>query len=444
MKKIDLSVLSWFATLAVVLVVLFGLATYLDTNREWMETQHQYNDVMEGRWEKARLQAESAHQPAPAAYAAEPIAIHQINAVDLRRVDRCTTCHVGIDDKSFANANQPFKTHPNLDLITLQHPSEKYGCTSCHHGQGMATTAEGAHGFIHKWDYPMLGDREHLTKYVQASCAQCHVDPTKWAAIGAPKLARGAQIVKEKNCASCHRFGTEGGSIGPELTYEGDKVPDQFNFDRLKDSLEAGTYGDEGKKAHIHDDIVTWHYYHFKNPQAVSSGSVMPNFGFSDDDLDALITYIMSRQHRVVPAAYPTDDAKITAAAVQAAVVKPAAAAPAVAPKKMSEADLKANGQKVFTANCASCHQATGLGLPGTFPPLAGSEYTNGDAKRHIGIVLKGLNGPVTVGGKSFNGVMPPFNTLSDEDLASVVTYERTAWGNHGSVVKPEDVKAAR
>lgn len=440
-KKLDLSVLGWFATLAVVLIILFGVATFRDNNREWMQIQRQYADLMEARHERAVLDAEAAGKPAPAMPALEPIAIHQIIATDLNRVDRCTSCHVGIDDKSFADEAQPFKTHPNLDLITLSHPSEKFGCTSCHHGQGMATTTEAAHGFIHKWDYPMYGTRQNLTKYVQASCAQCHVDPTKWAAIGAPMLARGAQIVQEKNCASCHKFGDTGGAIGPELTFEGDKVPEQFNFDHLKESVAAGVYGADEQKAlkhgDLHEDIVVWHYHHFKNPQAVSSGSVMPNFGFSDQDIDALITYILSRQRPTAPSSMTTNDAKIAA---QPIVLPKVAAAPApTAPKG------PVSGDKVFAANCASCHQGTGQGLPGMFPPLAGSEFTNGAAKTHIDIVLKGKSGPLTVLGKTYNGAMPSFaGQLSDEELAAVITYERTSWGNHGGPVTAAQVKAER
>ena len=106
--------------------------------------------------------------------------------------------------------------------------------------------------------------------------------------------------------------------------------------------------------------------------------------------------------------------------------------------------DLKAKGEKVYAVNCASCHQATGQGLAGVFPPLVGSEYTNKDPRRHIQIVLKGLQGPIKVNGKAYNGVMPPFAYLSDDDIAAVVTYERLAWGNKGGAVKAADVKSLR
>ncbi|HEY9856482.1 MAG TPA: c-type cytochrome [Stenomitos sp.] len=441
-KKLDLSVLAWFAVLAVVLVILFGLATWRETNREWMQTQRQYAGIMEARYEKAALEAHAAGKPAPAALAAQPLAIKQIMATELGRVDRCTTCHQGIDDPSFADEKQPFKTHSNLDMIAVNHPTERFGCTSCHHGQGMATTAEGAHGFVHKWDYPMLGDRKNMTKYIQASCASCHTDPTKWAAIGAPMLARGAELVKQNNCASCHKFGEQGGAIGPELTFEGDKVPDQFNFALLKENMEEGVYGDEYKHEakHLHNDVVTWHYFHFKKPSGVSSGSIMPAFPLSDQDIDALITYILSLQKHNVPAGMMATDAKVKAVPIKLPAA-PAAEKPAAAP---AAAGAKADGAALYSANCASCHQATGQGMAGTFPPLAGSEIPNGPAADHIKIVLHGKSGPITVKGQQYNGAMPPFPQLSDDEIAAILTYERTNWGNKGSAVTPAEVKALR
>lgn len=448
-KKLDFSVLAWFATLAVVLVILFGVATWRETNREWMQTQRQYANIMEARHEKAVLEAQSGGKPAPGSYAAMPLAIKQIMASELGRVDRCTTCHQGIDDSTFAGEAQPFTAHPDLDLITVNHPVERFGCTSCHHGQGMATTAEGAHGFVHKWDYPMLGDRKNLTKYTQASCAQCHTDPTKWAAIGAPMLARGEELVRQNNCASCHKFGDQGGAIGPELTFEGDKVPEQFSFAHLKESLEAGKFGEELKHEakHMHGDVATWHYYHFKNPAAVSSGSIMPAFALNDQDLDALITYMLSLQKRTAPAGMMADDSKVKAVPIKlppAEAKAPAAAGHGEPHAAAPAAAKKVDGAALYQANCAACHQAGGEGLAGTFPPLAGAEQVNGPADAHIKIVLKGASGPMTVKGQQYNGAMPPFNQLTDEEIAAIVTHERTSWGNKGGAVTPAQVKALR
>ncbi|MNL82723.1 Cytochrome c-552 precursor [compost metagenome] len=78
------------------------------------------------------------------------------------------------------------------------------------------------------------------------------------------------------------------------------------------------------------------------------------------------------------------------------------------------------------------------------FPPLAGAEIPNGDATEHIKIVLHGKSGPMKVLGKDYNGAMPPFGQLSDEEIAAVVNHERTSWGNKGSAVTPAQVKALR
>ncbi|HEX4086903.1 MAG TPA: cytochrome c [Chthoniobacteraceae bacterium] len=101
-------------------------------------------------------------------------------------------------------------------------------------------------------------------------------------------------------------------------------------------------------------------------------------------------------------------------------------------------------GQTFFQQNCQVCHQATGSGLPGQFPPLAGSEFINGGTSRLGMILLKGLQGPVTVEGKNFNGAMPAWQSLPDKKIAAILTYVRQAFGNHAGPVAPEQIAAAR
>jgi mono/diheme cytochrome c family protein len=103
-------------------------------------------------------------------------------------------------------------------------------------------------------------------------------------------------------------------------------------------------------------------------------------------------------------------------------------------------------GKKVFSANCQTCHQADGNGVAGQYPPLAGSEFTNGGSRRAAMIVLKGLQGPVKVKGQQYGtAVMQPWDkTLTDQKIADVLTYERTSWGNHGTPVTAEQVAALR
>lgn len=101
-------------------------------------------------------------------------------------------------------------------------------------------------------------------------------------------------------------------------------------------------------------------------------------------------------------------------------------------------------GKDAYEANCATCHMANGEGVPGTFPPIAGSERANGPAEEHIKVVLNGLSGPITVKGQNYDGSMPPFGHLSDQEIADILTYERTTWGNTGGAVTADQVKALR
>jgi mono/diheme cytochrome c family protein len=114
--------------------------------------------------------------------------------------------------------------------------------------------------------------------------------------------------------------------------------------------------------------------------------------------------------------------------------------------------DPVAQGKIQFNAVCITCHQATGLGVPGIYPPLAGSEWVNGPSARVIRIVLYGLKGTVHVGGKEFGAAaMPVFGQVAgsaynwnDEKIAAVLTYVRQEWGNKAGAVSADEVSAVR
>jgi mono/diheme cytochrome c family protein len=104
-----------------------------------------------------------------------------------------------------------------------------------------------------------------------------------------------------------------------------------------------------------------------------------------------------------------------------------------------------AAGSKVYTTNCSSCHQANGKGQPGVFPPLAGNAVVTGPADKVIHIVKNGLSGKITVNGATYNGQMPAWKgTLSDSDIASVITYIRSSWGNKASAVTASQVTSTK
>lgn len=103
------------------------------------------------------------------------------------------------------------------------------------------------------------------------------------------------------------------------------------------------------------------------------------------------------------------------------------------------------DGKRVFTANCVACHQSTGLGVPGAFPPLVGSEWVTGPEQTVVRILLNGLSGPVTVKGASYNGAMPAWKeALSDADIAHVITYLRQWSPNAAPAVTAETVAGLR
>jgi mono/diheme cytochrome c family protein len=128
----------------------------------------------------------------------------------------------------------------------------------------------------------------------------------------------------------------------------------------------------------------------------------------------------------------------------------PVAAAPAAAPTTAAAGSTTAptgpDGATIYQ-RCAACHQANGIGVPNTFPPLAGSEIATGPAARPIGIVLHGLSGPIVVRGETFNSAMPPYGTgvpMSDAEVAAVLTYVRQSWGNSAPPVSAADVARVR
>ncbi|MEZ5405627.1 MAG: cytochrome c [Verrucomicrobiia bacterium] len=107
--------------------------------------------------------------------------------------------------------------------------------------------------------------------------------------------------------------------------------------------------------------------------------------------------------------------------------------------------DPIAYGKKMFSLNCASCHQASGQGVAGQYPPLAGSEWVLGSPKRLAAIVLDGLEGPVTVKGAVYNGAMASWkNTFNDKKLSAILSYIRQEWGNQASPITEEEMTTYR
>jgi mono/diheme cytochrome c family protein len=111
--------------------------------------------------------------------------------------------------------------------------------------------------------------------------------------------------------------------------------------------------------------------------------------------------------------------------------------------------DPKAIGKRLFTANCAQCHQSNGHGQAGVYPPLDNSEWVVGSKNRLISILHKGIAGPIHVNGVLYNNNMPAWGDgapimLKDEQISAILTYIRSEWGNKASPVSTEEVAAKR
>ncbi|MDB4444155.1 c-type cytochrome [bacterium] len=243
-----------FAGLSVILLIVFGIAIYDDYDREWKDFQKEFYRIA---LEKAEDDREKAF------VRGRKVEIKQILVDGGGRVDRCTTCHLGVDDSRFSKAEEVFRTHPN----PLQHPFPKFGCTICHGGEGRSTTAEEAHGHPEDWENPTERVPMLQTKYIQASCGKCHVDDS---ISGMPILALGRKLLDEKGCFNCHKVNGVGRrSIGPDLSRE-------------------GVYGREAYRS------PNWLFKHFKDPAFLVPDTEMPNFRLSDEEAGALTLLMLS------------------------------------------------------------------------------------------------------------------------------------------------------
>jgi len=263
-------------------LALLGVAAVRDRKREWKAYQEEYQAMLLEKIDRvenpvfydriARMQPE----------------IKQVMLAGLGNNDRCTTCHLGIEDPLFAGASQPLKTHPNLRLLE-SHPVDKFGCTICHGGKGAATTYDGAtHRAIAHWPDPMVGKN-----LMQSRCGYCHKN---YAAIEADKLVLGQKLFKDLHCAGCHKVDPDDGAMAPALTGFADNGTGHFDF------------------THINGDhsVQNWVLEHFKNPQRVSPGSPMRIYAMNDAQLEALTTYVLSLTERALARSfYPSEKATV-------------------------------------------------------------------------------------------------------------------------------------
>jgi mono/diheme cytochrome c family protein len=198
--------------------------------------------------------------------------IQQLEA--LNGIDRCTSCHLGIENPGMINEENPFSYHPGSFLDN--HITEEYGCTICHGGQGRALNPEDAHAIHYEshWNHPLLPQ-----PYIQSSCGQCHLSifSANKKFEGTEVFSVGQEIFNREGCLGCHKARGVGGSVGPDLTLQGEKTRQEYSFDNI--SLEP--------------TIANWLKEHFRDPEMVSPGSKMLKMDLPDEELLALTTFVL-------------------------------------------------------------------------------------------------------------------------------------------------------
>jgi mono/diheme cytochrome c family protein len=116
----------------------------------------------------------------------------------------------------------------------------------------------------------------------------------------------------------------------------------------------------------------------------------------------------------------------------------------AAAPLTAEEQTLFEAGRTTYPLICGSCHQPNGQGLDGLAPPLVDSDWTTGSPERLARIVLQGVRGPLNVKGKIWELEMPQVSVLSDQEIASLLTYIRREWGHQATAIKPDFIAKVR
>jgi cytochrome c551/c552 len=273
---------------------------------------------------------------------AVPAGPQQVWVSGLQRADRCVTCHQGVGWAGFEEADHPWRTH-RRDLLAA-HPPERFGCTVCHGGQGWALDADGAHGRVAGWSEPLMDDVAAAglppaatgRSLVEVNCNVCHRYESRTA--GAESINRAKALVVEKGCRGCHLINGRGGLIGPDLTWAGDKNPEQYDYSRLPGRL----------------SVLAWHVEHFKDPRALVPDSVMPNFHLAGEDTVALAMLVLS--WRRGPA-----DASLLGRTPRADAV------PEVEPAEY-EKMAAGPGSWFVRTGCVRCHDVSALGVKSPTP----------------------------------------------------------------------------
>ncbi len=314
---------------AITLVLLVAAALKENFLSQWYMIRLQYADILQEKAtdERGKMIADNFE-----------VQIQQAFVPTLEAVDRCVTCHPGVEDPRMKDQPQPYRTHPG-DYLE-HHPANKFGCTVCHRGQGRALVFEEAKGVKkeYHWDYPLL--EPNLT---QSSCGVCH-SAQEVQDQGGAKYAYGKQLFESKGCYSCHNLHGRGGNVGPALDNEGLKIKHLLPMANV-----------EGPHT-----LSQWLIEHFRDPQKIVAGSQMNPPQLSEQEVEALTVYMLSLQDRDIPKDY-------------------------LSPGKLLEMYRNTQpenltGEELYQKYCATCHDSGEYGrydkfFKQFFPAIRGASY---------------------------------------------------------------------
>ena len=245
-----------FGSASLVLLLLLAIAPAKDFFSQWRSYQKQYLHLIRGRADAVTL--ERHFKPG----------IQQIWIPDQQVTDRCMTCHLGLKENTLTEVSAvAFRKHP-----VIPHSLTEFGCTTCHRGQGAATTVREAHNATEQWEQPLLP-----AKYIEAGCGQCHLEKQT----ATPFLNQGRETIAGYGCTHCHTIKQADGTyVVPE-----DHPP----------SLK-----------HVADKTTRdWIYAWIKDPQSYSSTATMPNYHLSDEDARDISAFIIAQSTALEPPLQP-------------------------------------------------------------------------------------------------------------------------------------------
>ncbi|MBI2438638.1 MAG: cytochrome c [Lentisphaerae bacterium] len=249
-----------------------------------------------------------------------PVEIRQLVLPNLNRLDRCVSCHVGLEDPRLQNEEQPLKTHPGNYLET--HNIQEIGCTVCHDGQGRALTGHDAHAIgLKDWEKPLL-----TAPFIEANCMRCHDVP---ALPGLETLKKGHDLFFSRGCLGCHKLEGKGGRLGPDLTDIADASARVKHAVAIDPHDLLTRFQANPNVAYIYESIAT--------PATQPEVTAMPDFNFAGDELIALTVFLKGLSARSVPASY-------------------------LARRQEGHQPEGAKGRALYAKYCIACHGADGKG----------------------------------------------------------------------------------